>query len=77
MRTGLGRLGVDRIVSELLLNHAISDELTAIYDRAGYWQQRVEAAARWADHVLGLAETGGGAAVVPLRTAHQVRVGRG
>jgi integrase len=69
MRTGLGRLGVDRIVSELLLNHAISDELTAIYDRAEYWAQRVDAAARWADHVLGVVESSGGAAVVPLRAA--------
>ena len=66
MRTGLGRLGVDRTVSELLLNHAISDELTAIYDRAEYWQQRVEAAARWANHVMGLIE-GDGEAVVQLR----------
>jgi integrase len=66
MRTGLGRLGADRIVAELLLNHAISDELTAIYDRAEYWQQRVEAAGRWAEHVMALIE-GGGGAVVPLR----------
>ena len=47
MRTGLGRLGVDRVIAELLLNHAICDELTAIYDRAEYWQQRVDAAAIW------------------------------
>jgi hypothetical protein len=53
MRPGLGRLGVDRILRALLLNHAISDELTAIYSRADYWQQRVEAAARWGDHVTG------------------------
>ena len=66
MRTGLGRLGVDRIIAELLLNHAISDELTAIYDRAEYWQQRVEVAARWANHVMGLIEDDG-SAVVPLR----------
>jgi integrase len=51
MRTGLGQLGVDRVVAELLLNHAVSDELTQIYDRADYWQQRVDAAGRWADHV--------------------------
>jgi integrase len=65
MRTGLGRFGVDRVIAELLLNHAISDELTAIYDRAEYWQQRVEAAARWATHVMGLVE-GGSTTVVPL-----------
>jgi integrase len=54
MRTGLGRLGVDRVLAELLLNHAISDELSAIYDREEYWTQRVEAASRWADHVMKL-----------------------
>jgi integrase len=56
MRSGLGRLGVDRVIAELLLNHAISDELTAIYDREEYRIQRAEAAARWADHVTGLIE---------------------
>jgi integrase len=52
-RTGLGRLGVDRVVAELLIDHAISDELAAIYDRGDYWRLRVEAAQRWADHVMG------------------------
>jgi integrase len=56
MRTGLGHLGVDRVVAELLLNHAVSDELTAIYDKGDYWRARVEAAGRWADHVLGMVE---------------------
>jgi integrase len=65
MRTGLGRLGVDRVTAELLLNHAISDELTQIYDRAEYWRQRIEAAARWAHHVMGLAESSGGGARLP------------
>jgi integrase len=69
MRTGLGRLGVDRIISELLLNHAISDELTAIYDRAEYWRQRVEAAARWASHVTGLLGGGTGAEVIGIETS--------
>ena len=53
-RTGLGRLGVDPQTAELLLNHAIGDELTATYDRGDYWRQRVEAAGRWARHVAGL-----------------------
>jgi hypothetical protein len=56
MRTGLGRLGVDRVVAKLLLNHAVSDELAQIYDRGDYWKLRVEAATRWADHVLDLVE---------------------
>ena len=53
VRTALGRLGVDRVVAELLIDHAISDELAAIYDRGDYWHLRVEAASRWADHVAG------------------------
>jgi integrase len=68
IRTGLGQLGVDRVVAELLLNHAVSDELTAIYDRGDYWKLRVEAAGRWAAHVLGLVE-GGSGDIVPLRAA--------
>jgi integrase len=67
VRTGLGRLGVDRVVAELLIDHAVSDELAAIYDRGDYWHLRVEAAQRWADHVMGSVE--GGDKVVPLRAA--------
>jgi integrase len=63
MRTGLGKLSVEQIVAEMLLNHALSDELTAIYDRAEYWQQRVDAAGRWATHVMGLVGNVGGAVV--------------
>ena len=37
-------------------NHAISEELQAVYDRGDYWQKRVEAAAQWADHVMRLVE---------------------
>jgi hypothetical protein len=56
------------VAAELLLNHAVSDELTAVYDRGDYWCARVEAASRWATHVLGTLE-GGGGAVLPLRAA--------
>jgi integrase len=49
MRTGLGRLGVDRVIAELLMDHAISDELARIYDRGSYWQVRIEASQRWAE----------------------------
>ena len=45
-RTGLGRLGVDRVVAELLIDHAISDELAAIYDLGDYWHLRLKAAER-------------------------------
>jgi integrase len=56
VRTGLGRLGVDQEIAELMLNHAPGDELAAIYDRGDYWARRQEAAERWAKHVLGLVE---------------------
>lgn len=52
MRTGLGRLGVEPVIAELLLDHAISDDLARIYDRGAYWEKRVEASQAWADHVF-------------------------
>ena len=53
MRTGLGRLGVDPDRRRAAVEPRDLRRATAIYDRAEYWQQRVEAAARWADHVIG------------------------
>jgi integrase len=67
-RTGLGSLGVAPHVAELLVNHSLSDELAAIYDRGEYQQQRVEAADRWASHVRELVEAGT-PRVVPMRRA--------
>lgn len=52
VRTGLGRLGVEPVIAELLLDHAISDDLARIYDRGAYWEKRVEASQAWADHVF-------------------------
>jgi integrase len=69
MRTGLGALDVDPIIAELMLNHALQGDLAKAYDRHDYWRRRVEAVNRWADHVMALAESSGGAAVVPLRAA--------
>jgi integrase len=68
MRTGLGQLGVDPVVAELLLDHAVSDDLAKIYDRGEYWHLRVEGAARWAAHVMGLVE-GRRDQVVPIARA--------
>jgi hypothetical protein len=64
MRTGLGRLGIDGVIAELLINHAVSDELAQIYDRGDYWEMRGKAASRWADHVMHLVKAGD--KVVPL-----------
>jgi integrase len=52
MRTGVGKLGIEPVVAELLLDHAISDDLARIYDLGDYWRHRVDAAQRWADHVF-------------------------
>jgi integrase len=54
MRTGLSKLGVDRTVSELMLNHEISSDLQRRYDLHEYWKERLEAADRWATHVEAL-----------------------
>jgi integrase len=51
-RTGLGRLGVAPHIAELLVNHALSDDLAARYDMGDHWPARVEAAERWAKHVM-------------------------
>jgi hypothetical protein len=45
------KLGVDRTVAELMLNHAISDELQRRYDLYQYWEERLAAADKWATHV--------------------------
>jgi hypothetical protein len=46
MRSGLSALGIERDIRELLLNHALSDELAQRYDRAERWPERVSAARR-------------------------------
>jgi integrase len=57
MRSGLSALGVDATTAELMLNHAVNDELAQAYDRHDYWRRRVDTAGRWAEHVLGLVES--------------------
>jgi integrase len=51
MRTGLSKLGINLTVSELMLNHAIGDELQRTYDLYDYWDERLAAAEKWAAHV--------------------------
>jgi integrase len=53
-RSGLSALGVDYAVRELMLNHVIGGDLDQRYDRDPRWSRRVEAAERWAQHVLGI-----------------------
>jgi hypothetical protein len=69
VRSGLGTLGVDPNIAELILNHATGAELRAVYDRADYWPQRAEALARWSRHVRSFSQTGSASNILPLRAA--------
>jgi integrase len=66
-RSGLSALGIDYAVRELMLNHVVGDDLDQRYDRDPRWRRRVEAAERWAQHVLGIVTGESAAKVVPLR----------
>jgi integrase len=66
-RSGLSALGIDYAVRELMLNHVIGSDLDQRYDRDPRWNARVEAAERWAQHVLGIVTGDTAAKVVPLR----------
>ncbi len=47
-RTGLSVLGVERVIGELMLNHA-QDKLTRTYDKHPFARERADAAIRWCD----------------------------
>jgi integrase len=55
MRSGLGRIGVQPHVAELAINH-VRGGIQAIYDRHRYQREIAAALARWAEHILALAE---------------------
>jgi integrase len=50
-RSGLTRLGVDHDTAEMAIGHQ-RDDLVRRYDKHDRWPARVEAAERWAKHVL-------------------------
>ena len=58
-RTGLSALGIDYAVRELMLNHVVGDDLDQRYDRDPRLAGRVDAAERWADHVMRIVERDG------------------
>jgi integrase len=60
VRTGMGRLGVQPHIAELVLNHQ-KGGVEAIYDRHKYQREITAALALWADHVRAVGN------VVPLR----------
>jgi integrase len=55
MRTGLGRLGVQPHIAELVIGHTRGC-VEAIYDRGRYEREKRSALALWADHVLAAVE---------------------
>jgi integrase len=65
MRTGLGKLGVQPHIAELVINHA-KGGVEAIYDRHKYQREMAAALALWADHVRTLVE-GNEHKVIPMK----------
>jgi integrase len=65
MRTGLGAIGVQPHVAELVIGH-VKGGIEAIYDRHKYEREIARALALWADHVASIVE-GRERKIVPLR----------
>jgi integrase len=55
--TGLARCGADRITIGKILNHA-ENEVTAIYDRHSYGDEKREALDKWGEHLAGIVAVG-------------------
>jgi integrase len=55
-KTGLQRAGAEEIVSELILNHAVSDKLSARYGQHDYLEEMGEGLARWERRLLAIVE---------------------
>jgi integrase len=68
VRTGLARLGVDRLHAERALNHVSGQSrLERTYDTHDYEAETLAALRRWQAHVASLVLPAPGAEVVPLR----------
>jgi integrase len=68
VRTGLARLGVDRLHAERALNHvSAQSRLERTYDTHDYEAETLAALARWQSHLAALVAPSPGAEVVPLR----------
>jgi integrase len=69
--TGMNELGVQPHIVEAVLNHVATPRsskagIAGTYNRAQYWNEKVDALNRWAEHIAGLVK-GKGRNVVPLR----------
>jgi integrase len=68
VRTGLARLGVDRLHAERALNHVSGQSrLERTYDTHDYEAETLAALRRWQAHVASLVMPAPGAEIVPLR----------
>ncbi|MEQ9491742.1 MAG: integrase arm-type DNA-binding domain-containing protein [Alphaproteobacteria bacterium] len=65
-RTGLSRLGVPPLISELILNHA-RDDLERTYDLHAFNDEKRAALTKWADHVQNVVLNAESGKVVSLR----------
>jgi integrase len=57
MRTGLGKLGVQPHIAELVINH-VKGGVEAVYDRHKYQREIGAALGLWADHIRTVVEGG-------------------
>jgi integrase len=64
-RTGVGRLGVQPHICEMLINH-VKGGVEAVYDRGRYEREKGAALALWTEHVIAIIE-GRKDKIVPLR----------
>lgn len=55
VRSGLGRLGVDTVVAELVLGHT-QPGIVGVYDRHSYFDEKRAALERWERHLLGIVD---------------------
>jgi integrase len=56
VRTGLSASGVDEHIAELVINHAIDDEMQKRYGHHHFLEQIAEALAAWERHLLAIVE---------------------
>ena len=54
VRSGLGRLGIQQAVAEMVLGHISKPGLVGVYDTHTYLIEKSAAWLKWGDHVAGL-----------------------
>ncbi len=66
MRTGLGRIGVQPHIAELVINH-VKGGVEGVYDRHKYEREIKAALALWAEHVLAVVDGSASNVVAMMR----------